>query len=130
MDPNGNQASPSALTWFFDPGAGGSHCTLAVFVPTQNALGLGVYAIYSGTRNLGAVSVDQAANAGRWVRLGSYPATGTSLEIQLVPAIATLTASGPGHKGNGPGRPAPAGHPAPGHNAAVAASAASANCAR
>jgi transcriptional regulator with XRE-family HTH domain len=130
MDPNGSQASPSALTWFFDPGAGGSHCTLAVFVPTQNALGLGDYAIYSGTRNLGAVSVDQAANAGKWVRLGSYPATGTSLEIQLVPAIATLTASGPGHKGNGPGRPAPAGHPAPGHNAAVAASAASANCAR
>jgi transcriptional regulator with XRE-family HTH domain len=130
MDPNGNQASPSALTWFFDPGAGVSDCTLAIFVPTQNALGMGDYAIYNGTRNLGAVSVDQAASAGQWVRLGSYPATGTSLEIQFVPAIATLTASGPGPKGNGPGRPARAGHLAPGHNAAVAASAASANCAR
>jgi hypothetical protein len=46
-----------------------------------------------------------------------------------VPAIATLTASGPGLKVNGPGRSAP-GHLAPGHNAAVAAFAASANCAR
>jgi hypothetical protein len=130
MDPNGNQATPSALTWFFDPGAGVSHCRLAVFVPTQNALGTGDYAIYNGTTTLRAVSVDQAANAGQWVRLGSYPATGTSLQIQFRPAIAALTASGPGPKGNGPGRSAPAGHLAPGHNAAVAASAASANCAR
>jgi len=128
MDPNGNQANPSALTWFFDPGARVSHCTLAVFVPTQNALGMGDYAIYNGTTSLGAVSVDQAANAGQWVRLGSYPATGTALEIEFKPAIATLTASGPGPRGNGPGRSAPAGHLAPGHNAAVAASAASANC--
>jgi hypothetical protein len=91
---------------------------------------MGDYAIYDGTTTLGAVSVDQAANAGQWVRLGSYPATGTSLEIQFMPAIATLTASGPGHQGNGRGRSAQAGHLAPGHNAAVAASAASANCAR
>jgi len=65
--------------------------------------------------------------AGQWVRLGSYPATGTSLEIQFMPAIATLTASGPGPKGRGHGRPPPGPLP-PGHNAAVAASAASATC--
>ena len=133
MDPNASQAIPSALTWFFDPGTGASHCTLAVFVPTRNALGMGDYAIGDGTTSLGAVSVDQAANEGQWVTLGSYPVTGISLQIQLMPATATLTASGPGPKGRGPGKsppagPVPPGHLPPGHNAAVAASAASATC--
>ena len=136
MDPNASQAIPSALTWFFDPGAGASHCTLAVFVPTRNALGMGDYAIYNGTTSLGAVPVDQAASEGQWVTLGSYPVTGTSLQIQFMPATATLTASGPGPKGRGPGQtppagPRPPGHTGPlppGHNAAVAASAASATC--
>jgi transcriptional regulator with XRE-family HTH domain len=128
MDPDPSQASPSALTWFFDPGAGASHCTLAVFVPTRNALGMGDYAIYNGTTSFGVVSVDQAASEGQWVRLGSYPATGTSLQIQFMPATATLTASGPGPKGRGHGKTPPARHLPRGHNAAVAASAASATC--
>jgi translation initiation factor IF-2 len=128
MDPNASQAIPSALTWFFDPGAGASHCTLAVFVPTRNALGTGDYAIGNGSTNFGAVSVDQAANEGQWVTLGSYPVTGTSLQIQFMPATATLTASGPGPKGRGHGKTPPAGPLPPGHNAAVAASAASATC--
>jgi hypothetical protein len=152
MDPNASQAIPSALAWFFDPGAGASHCTLAVFVPTRNALGMVDYAVYNGTTSFGAVSVDQAANEGQWVTLGSYPVTGTSLQIQFMPATATLTAAGPepkgaagpqpkgasgsgpkgasgsGPKSRGPGKTPPAKPLPPGHNAAVAASAASATC--
>jgi hypothetical protein len=141
MDPNATQAIPSALAWFFDPGAGASHCTLAVFVPTRNALGMVDYAVYNGITSFGAVSVDQAANEGQWVTLGSYPVTGTSLQIQFTPATATLTASGPepkgasgpepkgpGPKSRGPGKTPPARPLPPGHNAAVAASAASATC--
>ena len=158
MDPNGNQASPSTLTWFFHPGARASACRLAVFVPTQNALGVASYAISAGAVSLGSVSIDQAARAGQWVTLGSYPVAGGPLDIKLLPGTATLTAAGPGSGGNGgsagqgtgkgdagggqgdsaghgqsasaPGHatPTPAARPATGHNAAVAASAASASC--
>ena len=137
-DPNASQATPPALTWFFDPGAGASHCTLAVFVPTRNALGMVDYAIYNGTTSFGAVSVDQEVNEGQWVMLGSYPVTGTSLQIRFLPVTSTLTASGPGPKGRGPGKtppagprppgPPPPGPLPPGHSAAVAASAARATC--
>ena len=63
MDPNGNQPSPSTLTWFFHPSAGESVCRLDVFVPTQNALGVASYAISDGGVSLGGVPVDQAASA-------------------------------------------------------------------
>ena len=49
MDPNGNQASPSTLTWFFYPSMQASSCRLAVFVPSQNALGVGNYQISAGS---------------------------------------------------------------------------------
>jgi hypothetical protein len=125
MDPNGNQAIPSALTWFFTPAPAVSRCTLAVFVPTQNALGEGEYAISSPDASLGTVDVGQAAAAGQWVTLGTYPATGP-LYIQFIPAVTTLTAAIPG-----PGNPHGQAHQAPpGHNSAVAASAASATCDR
>jgi hypothetical protein len=148
MDPNGNQASPSTLTWFFHPSARESACRLGVFVPTQNALGMASYQISDGAVSLGTVSVDQAASAGQWVALGSYPVAGGVLDIQLLPGTATLTAAvsgnggngnsgdgnggsgGKGHGGTGPGNatPSPSPSPAPGHNAAVAASAARATC--
>ena len=158
MDPNGNHASPSTLTWFFHPGARASACRLAVFVPTQNALGVASYAISAGAVSLGSVSIDQAARAGQWVTLGSYPVAGGPLDIKLLPGTATLTAAGPGSGGTGdsagqgvgqgdseggqgdsaghgqsesaPGHATPtsAGRPPTGHNAAVAASAASASC--
>jgi hypothetical protein len=120
MDPNASQAIPSALAWFFDPGAGASHCTLAVFVPTRNALGMVDYAVYNGTTSFGAVSVDQAANEGQWVTLGRYPVTGTLLHIQFMPATATLTAAGPepqgasGPKPKGASGPKPKGASGPG----------------
>jgi hypothetical protein len=152
MDPNGNQPSPSTLTWFFHPSARESACRLDVFVPSQNALGVASYQISDGAVSLGGVSMDQAASAGQWVTLGSYPVTGGMLDIQLLPGTATLTAATSGNGGNGgsgngnspgggkdgqggkghggpasgPATPTPS--PAPGHNAAVAASAALANC--
>jgi hypothetical protein len=112
MNPNGNQPVSSTLSWFFTPGSTHLTCTLAVFVPAQNALGVADYTIRGGAAYLGAVAVDQASAAGQWVTLGRYPATGQQLAVQLSPDLATLTASGNGH----------------GHNGAIAASAASANC--
>jgi hypothetical protein len=127
MNPNGNQPVPSALTWTFQPVAGLSRCTLAVFVPTQNSLGVGNYAIFTGSpaapQNIATVSVSQSAAGGQWITLGSYPVSGTSVEIQVAPATSA------------PGEPGPGAHgrnhivgQSPGHNAAVAASAASAQC--
>ena len=128
MDPNGNQPVPSALTWKFGLTTGVSHCTLAVFVPTRNALGVGQYAVFTdaGTAvaDIALVAVSQAAVAGQWVTLGSYPVRGTSLEIQVAPAAGTTGAPGPGAHGRnhvtGQG---------PGQNSAIAASAARAACA-
>jgi len=137
MDPNGT--SPSSLTWFFYPSMRASSCQLAVFVPSQNALGTGDYQISAGPASLGSVSIDQADDQGQWVPLGSYPATGGMLTVQLSPGTATLTAAttgngggngngGNGGNGNGDGQATPSPSPASGHNASVAASAARANC--
>lgn len=155
MDPNGNQASPSTLTWFFYPSMQASSCRLSVFVPSRNALGVGTYQVSAGSASLGGMSIDQAGSQGEWVSLGSYPAAGGMLTVQLLPGTATLTAAtggngqggnnGPGGNGkgngngnggsgngdgNGKGGPEPTPSPSPssGHNAAVAASAARASC--
>ena len=124
-DPNGNQPVPSALTWKFGLTAAVSHCTLAVFVPSRNALGVGQYAVFTdAVADIALVAVSQAAVAGQWVTLGSYPVRGTSLEIQVAPAAGTKGAPGPGAHGRnhvtGQG---------PGQNSAIAASAARAACA-
>jgi hypothetical protein len=110
MDPNGGPA-PSTLTWRFSPAAGATWCALAVFVPTQNALGVSDYWVSTDPAGIGhvvaTVPVSQAANDGQWLRLGTFPAHGSPLEITTAPVPG---ASGPGHHG------------------AVAASAASARC--
>lgn len=115
MDPSGKQTASSALTWFFTPAAADTSCTLSVFVPTKNANGVAYYAIGSGSASLGMVPVDQSADKGEWINLGTYQRTGSQVEIQLSPELATLTSS----NGNGNGN---------GHSSAVAASAASAVC--
>jgi len=128
MDPNGNQPVPSTLTWEFGLAAGVSHCTLAVFVPTRKALGVGQYAVFAGAgttaADIASVAINQAAAAGQWVTLGSYPVQGTSLEIQVAPAAGTAGTPDPGAHGHkhdtGKG---------PGQNSAIAASAARAACA-
>ena len=112
MNPNGNQPVPSNLTWFFVPPAKAASCTIAVFVPAQNALGLADYAISEGTANITTVAVDQAPAAGQWVTLGKYQVNGPPLDIQVSPDPTTLTASGEGR----------------GHTSAIAASAARATC--
>jgi hypothetical protein len=127
MDPTGNQPAPPALTWKFGLSAGVSYCTVAVFVPTRNALGVGEYAVFAGDTATGSdiasVAVSQAAAAGQWVTLGSYPVRGTSLEVQVAPAAATPGDPGPGARGRNHGT-----GQGPGHNAAIAASAARAAC--
>jgi hypothetical protein len=126
MNPAGKQPSPSTLTWWFGALPGASRCTLSVYVPTQNALGQAGYAVLAGSGGtLGTVTVDQAAEAGYWVVLGTFPAASSGYQIQLMPEVTELTAAGPAAKG--PGKPAP--KPVrPGHNSAIAASAASAAC--
>lgn len=137
MDPD-DQASPSTLSWFFSPSMQASACRLAVFVPSQNALGVASYQITAGSASLGTVSVDQAGSAGQWVTLGSYPASGM-LTVQLQPGTATLTAASGGTGGNGQGGDGNGGDGGSGNsghgdkggsgdNAAVAASAARASC--
>jgi hypothetical protein len=127
MDPNGKQPVPSAVTWKFGLSAGVSHCTVAVFVPTRNALGVGEYAVFADGTATGpdtaSVAVSQAAAAGQWVTLGSYPVRGTSLEIQVAPAPGAPGDPGPGARGRNHGAGL-----GPGHNAAIAASAARAAC--
>jgi hypothetical protein len=121
MNPAG-KPSPSTLTWWFGALAGVSNCTLSVYVPAQNALGQAGYAVSTGSgSSLGTVTVDQAANAGSWIVLGTFPAAGSGYQIQLMPESAELTAEGPADKGPGKSaaKPAP-----PGHNSAIAASAA------
>jgi hypothetical protein len=112
MNPNGKQPVSSTLTWLFAPSAQATSCTVAVFVPAQNALGVADYAVSTGTRNLATVAVDQASAAGQWVTLGRYQVNGSALDIQISPDVPTLTAAGNRH----------------GHNSAIAASAASAAC--
>ena len=126
MNPAGKQPSPSTLTWWFGAPPGVSRCTLSVYVPTQNALGQAGYAVSTGNgSSLGTVTIDQAANAGSWVVLGTFSAAGSGYQIQLMPEVAELTAAGPAGKGPGKSAPKPA---PPGHNSAIAASAAAATC--
>ncbi len=123
MNPAGKQPSPSTLTWSFGALSGVSRCTLSVYVPTQNALGQAGYAVSTGSgSSLGTVTIDQAANAGRWVVLGTFPAVGSGYQIQLMPEVTELTAAAKG-PGKSAAKPAP-----PGHNSAIAASAAATNC--
>jgi hypothetical protein len=107
MDPNGNQPVPSFLTWRFVPSPGTTRCTLAVFIPTQNALGVSDYSVSVGTGVVDAVLIRQGAESGRWLTLGTFTAAGGALEITTAPVPA---ASGRGH------------------HSAIAASAASALC--
>jgi Helix-turn-helix domain len=125
MNPAG-KPSPSTLTWSFGGTANVSQCTLSVFVPAQNALGQAEYAVFSGSDGLGTVTIDQAAEAGHWVALGSFSATGSGYTIQLMPQATTLTAAGPAGPGVGRGKAAAASPP--GHNSAIAASAAAMTC--
>lgn len=94
---------PPTFTWFFRGPV--SPCTLSVFVPAQDALGFARYAVSTGSRQLRVVTVDQAAEAGRWVVLGSF--ADPDHEIGLTPA-------------------APRGQPA--RDPAIAASAAAMTC--
>lgn len=111
MDPNGNQPIPSTLTWSFTLRPGASRCTLAVFIPTQNARGTSDYTVVNGPLATGhflaTFLVSQAAKAGQWFKLGTFPVSGSSLEITAIPV--------PGVSGLG-------------HYGAIAASAASASC--
>lgn len=111
MDPNGHQPVPSTFTWTFGLAAGTRRCTLSVFVPMQNSLGVGDYSVSVGpaatSQVVAATSVSQAAQAGHWITLGTFAVSGPSLEITTAPLPG---ASGPGHHG------------------AIAASAASASC--
>jgi hypothetical protein len=128
MDPNGKQPVPSTLTWQFGLTAGVSHCTLAVFVPTRKALGVGQYAVFAGpgttAADIALVAINQAAAAGQWVTLGSYPVQGTWLEIQVAPAAGTAGTPDPGDHGHKHDKGK--GH---GQDSAIAASAARAACA-
>lgn len=126
MNPAGKQPSPSTLIWRFGAPSGASSCTLSVYVPTQNALGPAGYAVSTGSgSSLGAVTIDQAANAGQWVVLGTFLAASSGYQIQLMPQVTELTVAGPAANGRGKSgaKPVP-----PGHNSAVAASAAAATC--
>lgn len=107
MDPNGNQPVPSILTWRFVPSPGAKRCTLAVFIPTQNALGVSDYSVSVGADVIDAILVRQEAEAGHWLTLGTFTASGGSLEITTAPV--------PGRSDRG-------------HHSAIAASAASALC--
>jgi hypothetical protein len=125
MNPAG-KPSPSTLTWFFGAPSGVSNCTLSVYVPTQNALGQAGYAVSTGSgSSLGTVAIDQAANAGHWVVLGTFPPASSGYQIQLMPEVTALTAAGPAAKG--PGKSA-AKSDLRGHNSAIAASAAATTC--
>jgi hypothetical protein len=99
MDPNGKPA-PSTLTWRFSPVAGTARCTLAVFVPTQNALGVSDYWVSIGPTTTGQViatiPVSQATKVGQWLTLGTFPVSGSPPEITTAPVPG---ASGPGHHG-------------------------------
>ena len=109
MDPS-QHPDPSTVSWTFSP-AGMSQCAVAVFIPTQNALGLTEYSVFTGPPASGqaaaAVLVSQADAAGQWLALGTFQVTQAWLEVTATPV--------PGASGDG-------------HNGAIAASAASALC--
>jgi hypothetical protein len=91
-------------SWLFTPGISAGTCTAAVYIPAvSNAVYNGgdpaYYAVsdaLTGGRTLGTTSVDQAADAGKWVPLGQYPVpAGGVLQIQLSDRGVDWTASGP-----------------------------------
>lgn len=108
-DPAVTEPVPPTFTWFFRGVPVSSQCAVSVFVPVRNAFGTGSYAVFAGPRGLRTMTIDQAARAGQWVVLGSFP--GSEFEIQLTPGATTLTASDPADR-----------------NAAIAASAAAITC--
>jgi hypothetical protein len=83
--------APSTLSWAFHPATGASRCTLAVYVPAQDALGEGAYAVSGSSGALGTVLVNQAAAVGQWVTLGAYRVAGSSVTVQLTPQPGTST---------------------------------------
>lgn len=92
VDAAGAEAIPRTFTWFFHDAAIVSRCTVSVFVPGRGALGRARYAVFGGSGALlGTATVDQAAMAGRWIVLGSFPAS--QYEIQLMPGEATVGAA-------------------------------------
>jgi hypothetical protein len=109
MDSSGHP-DPSMVTWTFTP-SGVSWCTVAVFIPTQNALGVSQYSVFTGPpapgQAVAAVQVTQAGEAGQWLTLGTFRVAAPRLEVTATPV------------------PGPSG---PGHHGAIAASAASARC--
>jgi hypothetical protein len=125
VSPPGKQSGPAALTWWFRALSGVSRCTLSVYVPTQNALGQAGYAVATGSGSgLSTVTIDQAADAGHWVVLGTFPAASSGYQVRLTPAAPELTAAG--HAAKGPGKPGD--KPAPPGRNPVAASAAAVTC--
>ena len=102
MDPNGNQTSPSTLAWFFHPPRRLRRAVWTCSAVPERAR-RGQHEITDGAVSLGSVSVDQAASAGQWVALGSYPVAGGMLDIRLLPgtaALLTAATSGTGGKGH------------------------------
>jgi hypothetical protein len=85
-----NATGPASLTWSFHPGTGTSQCTLAIYVPTQNALGVGEYAISTSSGTLATVQVGQGASSGQWVTLGTYQVAGPVMTIAFMPRADTL----------------------------------------
>ena len=81
---------PASLTWSFHPGAGTSRCALAIYVPTQDALGVGEYTISTSSGTLATVQVDQRASSGQWITLGTYQAAGPAMTIVFMPHAYTL----------------------------------------
>jgi hypothetical protein len=132
MNPNGKQPAPSTLTWKFNA-AGATRCTIAVFVPTLNALGTSDYSVSVGppgtSRIVAAMPVSQSAAAGQWLTLGTFQVSGPSVEVTTAPMPGPPGpgAPGPGHQSAGHQG---AGHQGAGHHGAIAASAASALCTR
>jgi hypothetical protein len=120
-----NLTSPASLTWSFHPAAGTSQCDLSIYVPTQNALGTGEYAISTSSGPLATVQVDQPASSGLWITLGTYQVAGPAMTITFMPRAYTLAAAL-----TLPGWPTPGTLPLSGIDGGspVAASAAQATC--
>jgi hypothetical protein len=75
-------------------------------------LGQAGYGVSAGSgSSFGTVTIDQAADAGHWVVLGTFPAASSGYQIHLMPELTELTAAGPATKGPGSQPPSPP-HPA------------------
>jgi hypothetical protein len=91
-------------SWLFTPGPSAGTCTASVYIPAVSdpIYNGGASAYYSvsdaltGGHTLGSATVDQAADAGKWVPLGQYPAPASGvIQIQLSDRGVDWTASGP-----------------------------------